>query len=141
MNLPDLLAEIGRLGMVLVAGRDKIRWQSQEQPPADLLRALAQHKGELLAYLNAPTSIPTKPTKRLEVEFALEVEELERRHFGGKFPPLLARCVGHFLAGPCLPELEPDPAAWWQDARRQVLRMIAVVLRDPTRYAAWRPPE
>jgi hypothetical protein len=44
------------------------------------------------------------------------------------------------LAGPCTPPAEGF-AAWWAGARRQVLRMIEAVKKDPTRYAAWQPPE
>jgi hypothetical protein len=83
---------------------------------------------------------PEDDGERHEAELALEVEEIERCDFPGGFPPILARCVGHFLAGPCVPPRE-GIMAWWAGARRHVLRMIEAVKQDPARYAAWRPPE
>ena len=48
---------------------------------------------------------------------------VERRDFPGGFPPVLARCINLYLAGPCDPQPE-DAAAWWAGARRQVVKMI-----------------
>jgi hypothetical protein len=106
------------------------------QPPPE-----SQAESTLPLTANPAPTAPAEDAGRLSAELALEVEEIERRQFPGGFPPLLARCVGHYLAGPsCMPPAE-GASAWWEGARRQVLRLIEAVKNDPTRYAAWRPPE
>jgi hypothetical protein len=115
---------------------ERIAVRPPERLTDDLRRAIRGSKPELLALLRTGRCL----TDRLSAELALEVEEIERREFPGGFPPILARCVGHYLAGPCVPPRE-GIAAWWAGARRQVLRMIEAVKQDPARYAAWRPPE
>jgi hypothetical protein len=76
---------------------------------------------------------------RVIAELNLEIEEAERHFPGGKFPPILSRCVGHFLAGPILPA-PGGLTAWWESAREQVHRMIAAVQADPERWTKWKPP-
>jgi hypothetical protein len=139
------------LGVNLWADADgKLRWRCAGGLPADMREDLVAHKAELVNLLSLPctTHDETDEThnelllsERLSAELALEVEEIERREFNWHFPPILARCVGHSLAGPsCMPPAE-GASAWWEGARRQVLRLIEAVKKDPTRYAAWRPPE
>jgi hypothetical protein len=77
--------------------------------------------------VEAPQAAPAAEPHPAEAALRQEVAELERRHFfPDGFPAVLRRCIGHFLAGPCVPPAEGE-AAWWAGARRQVLRMIETV--------------
>jgi hypothetical protein len=105
------------------------------QPPPE-----SQAESTLPLSANPDPTAPAEDAGRLSAELALEVEEIERRQFPGGFPPILARCIDHYQAGPCVPPRE-GISAWWAGARRHVLRMIEAVKQDPARYAAWRPPE
>jgi hypothetical protein len=85
-----------------------------------------------------PTKFLEAPPDPLSVALRAEVAEVERRDFPGGFPPLLARCVGHYLAGPNAAPAE-GPAAWWAGARRQVMKIITRV--KETRPPPWEVPQ
>ena len=66
---------------------------------------------------------------------ALEVDEARRLHFPEGFPEVLSHCANLYMMGPMDPPAE-GLVAWWAGARREVLRMIETVQRQPERYAA-----
>jgi hypothetical protein len=119
----EVLAEARARGVVLSAGEGgKLHWRCPGGLPAGLRNILAGHKEELLSLLKRPAT-----------ELALEVEEIERRDFPGGFPPVLRRCIKLYLSGPTVPPAE-GVAAWWEGARRQVMKIIATEkeIRPPT---------
>jgi hypothetical protein len=72
---------------------------------------------------DGPASLNQAP-----IHLRREIDAIERRDFPGDFPAVLTRCIGNYLAGPCVPPAEGE-AAWWAGARRQVLRMIDTVMK------------
>ena len=72
MNLPDLLRETDRLGMTFTVGPGgKLRWQTREKPSADLLRSLAAHKAEVLAFIRLEEEVARRAgVRRFELGFA-----------------------------------------------------------------------
>jgi hypothetical protein len=131
MKAPELLADLRRHGLNLAHDPNGVRVGPSRLLTEEAKRAIVGRRSELLGLLN-----PDPFAYALRAEAA----EVERRDFPGGFPPVLARCVGHYLAGPTAPPVE-GLAAWWAGARRQILWMIETVKRDPARYSAWRPPE
>jgi hypothetical protein len=66
------------------------------------------------------------------VRLCAEISEIERRDFPEGFPPVLARCISHYLAGPTVPPAE-GAATWWAGARRQVMGMIERNRQQPSK--------
>jgi hypothetical protein len=119
MKATELLADILRKGFTLSYEPNGVRVAPLSRLSEDLRQAIAARRSELLGLLN--------PDRRA-ASLRAEVEEIECRDFPGGFPPVLARCIGHYLAGPCIPPAEGE-AAWWAGARREVLCIIETVKR------------
>jgi hypothetical protein len=121
MNLVELYNALSEQGFRLEPEGDNIRVMPFTRVAMELKAAIVEHKQELLLLLIS--------RRRLE----LEIEAIAQRDFPGTgLPPVLARCIGHYLAGPVIPPAE-GIAAWWAGARRAVMKII-------TREKEFRPP-
>src|SRR5689334_15197051 len=93
-----LLADLRGRGFELAAEGDRIRVTPAGYLSPDQHRAVGEHRAGLLALL--------RPDAAEAAALKAELTALEARDFPGGFPPVLRRCVGHYLAGPCLPPAE-----------------------------------
>jgi hypothetical protein len=134
MSAADVLERANTQGVALWIGEGgKLHWRCPGGLPAELREALADHKADLLGLL-------ARQAERLAAELALEVDEIERRDFSpAGFPDSLARCIGHYLAGPTIPPAE-GLVEWWAAARREVLRMLDRAKPKPGSKATPRKP-
>jgi hypothetical protein len=153
---PERLLEEAQSGQLKVEAREnRLIVHGPREAEHNLVQALLSRKRELMPLLRAtsgeslpqeaaapngvndlvtPVAPAVAPADPHEAFAALrdEIDEIERRDFPGGFPLVLARCIGHYLAGPTVPPAE-GAAAWWAGAGRQVMGMIERSRQQPSK--------
>jgi hypothetical protein len=119
MDAVSLYNSLIENGFRLSPEGDSIRITPFTRLTAEMKSGIVEHKQALLTLL----------ISRRELE--REIEAISRRDFAPDgFPPLLARCINHFVLGPVVSPAE-GMAAWWAGARRQVMGMIERIRQQP----------
>jgi hypothetical protein len=114
MNAVDLLAEAERLGLQVRASGANLHLEADRPPPAELIKALADNKSELLAVLRSEPSNWTAEDRRAVFE-----ERAAHLEYDAGLPRPWAEAFAKLIVSPVPGDFTPER---WRDLLDGALR-------------------